>query len=152
MIILLLLVLVTILISISFSNVKQYFRCNFYTLKLPSFNNLRWNPLFGHVLSFPHKQEDFFRFFERSCLDFVQATKHKMVVSWFGTYSFVVLLHPSSAENILKSSKELTKSKAYDLLRPWIKDGLSMSSGRKWRQRRKIITPSFHHSIFNDIF
>ena len=40
----------------------------------------------------------------------------------------------------------------YNFLHPWLKFGLLTSSGDKWMQRRKMITPSFHFDILKDYF
>lgn len=51
------------------------------------------------------------------------------------------------AEGILSSQKILDKSEDYDLMKAWLGTGLLISTGKKWHQRRKIITPSFHFQI-----
>lgn len=59
-------------------------------------------------------------------------------------------------EPVLSSSiKHLAKNDLYDLLVPWLGDGLLMSKGQKWHNRRKVITPAFHFKIleqFVEIF
>ncbi|ALC43310.1 Cyp316a1 [Drosophila busckii] len=41
----------------------------------------------------------------------------------------------------------LVKHELYQLMKPWLGNGLLLSSGRQWQQRRKIITPTFHFGI-----
>lgn len=59
----------------------------------------------------------------------------------------VMLTDPKMAEAVLSSQKLIEKSEDYDLMQSWLGTGLLISSGKKWHQRRKIITPSFHFAI-----
>ncbi|XP_044587732.1 cytochrome P450 4C1-like [Cotesia glomerata] len=52
--------------------------------------------------------------------------------------------HPELLKILLTSTKNLDKSNIYDLLHPWLQDGLLLREGEKWRSRRKILTPAFH--------
>ncbi|XP_063922936.1 cytochrome P450 4c3-like isoform X2 [Zophobas morio] len=50
-------------------------------------------------------------------------------------------------EHVLSSTKVLVKSDDYNFLRPWLGNGLLTSDGRKWKERRRILTPAFHFQI-----
>ncbi|EDW69010.2 cytochrome P450 4d8 isoform X1 [Drosophila virilis] len=50
-------------------------------------------------------------------------------------------------EQLLFSQEHLVKHQLYQLLGQWLGNGLLLSHGRVWHQRRKIITPTFHFSI-----
>jgi cytochrome P450 family 4 len=54
---------------------------------------------------------------------------------------------PKIFETILTSQKNLNKTQAYQLLRPWLGEGLLVSEANKWRQRRKILNPAFHFNV-----
>ncbi|XP_075156364.1 putative cytochrome P450 4d14 [Haematobia irritans] len=50
-------------------------------------------------------------------------------------------------EAILSSSYVIKKSFIYDMLSPWLSDGLLLSSSSKWHIRRKLLTPTYHFKI-----
>ncbi|XP_014270542.1 cytochrome P450 4C1 isoform X2 [Halyomorpha halys] len=61
---------------------------------------------------------------------------------------YVLLSEPESVEPVLSSSVHISKGFwEYLFFRPWLNDGLLLSTGDKWRLRRKLLTPSFHFKI-----
>ncbi|XP_037914477.1 cytochrome P450 4d2-like [Hermetia illucens] len=57
---------------------------------------------------------------------------------------------PKLVEIILTSPKYIQKGSLYDHLKVWLGNGLLLSNGRKWFQRRRIITPTFHFKILEE--
>nr|AUX13052.1 cytochrome P450 monooxygenase CYP4EY1 [Apolygus lucorum] len=57
---------------------------------------------------------------------------------------------PEVAEVILTSTKNINKGTDYQSLEHWLHDGLLLSTGEKWKQRRKMLTPSFHFKILDN--
>lgn len=51
---------------------------------------------------------------------------------------------------ILSSNTLIKKSDIYDMLNPWLGQGLLTSTGSRWHKHRKMITPSFHFNILQD--
>lgn len=66
---------------------------------------------------------------------------------FLGSRVFVFLTHPDDVEVILNSSTHLDKSSDYNFFKPWLGDGLLISSGDKWRSHRKLIAPAFHQNV-----
>ena len=64
-------------------------------------------------------------------------------------FSTMILIHDVKiVETILASIKFIDKSEFYmGTFSEWLGSGLLISNGKKWHQRRKIITPAFHFKI-----
>ncbi|KAG5670295.1 hypothetical protein PVAND_000571 [Polypedilum vanderplanki] len=69
----------------------------------------------------------------------------------FSPFTSMITVHdPKILEQILSSQKLIDKSDGYDNISNWLGNGLLMSTGAKWHQRRKIITPTFHFKILEE--
>lgn len=66
---------------------------------------------------------------------------------WLTQTLSIMMFNPRDVEQVLGSTQLLDKALEYSFLTRWLNDGLLVSRGRKWHQRRKIITPAFHFRI-----
>uniref|UniRef100_D3TQL2 Cytochrome P450 n=2 Tax=Glossina morsitans morsitans TaxID=37546 RepID=D3TQL2_GLOMM len=69
--------------------------------------------------------------------------------------SIYSIINAEDAEQVFLSQTLTTKGITYDLLQPFVGEGLLRSSEEKWHLRRKMLTPTFHFNIlqtFNEIF
>lgn len=70
-----------------------------------------------------------------------------VIKMWIGPRLFVFLLDPRDIELILSSQVYLDKSIEYRFFKPWLGNGLLISTGHKWRSHRKLIAPTFHLNV-----
>ena len=117
--------------------------------KIPYLNRTAY-PLIGHMYLLVGSSEKLFHTIVDLVRDFQAKTREKLGVIWFGSMPMVTILDPKGAEAILRSSRHMKKGFVYTFLHPWLGTGLLTSHSQKWKQRRRLITPSFHFSILRD--
>ncbi|CAO1410718.1 unnamed protein product [Diamesa serratosioi] len=102
-------------------------------------------PIIGNMyLYFNKKPEDIFNF-----TNLMRDKYGSCFRVWAGTRLAFVCSDPRYYEVIFNSSKNIAKNNMYSFLVPWLGEGLLLSSGKKWFNRRKIITPTFHFKILH---
>ncbi|XP_034087120.1 cytochrome P450 4V2-like [Gymnodraco acuticeps] len=104
-------------------------------------------PIIGNALIFKNNPGDFFSQIQDFVQEFRDAPLFKI---WIGTLPCVILFHAENVETVLTNAVHMEKSYAYTFLYPWLGTGLLTSTGPKWRQRRKMLTPTFHFSILTE--
>ncbi|KAJ8725140.1 hypothetical protein PYW07_016098 [Mythimna separata] len=70
-----------------------------------------------------------------------------VVKVWLGSNLIVFLTDPNDVEVILNSNVHIDKAYEYKFFKPWLGEGLLISTGDKWRSHRKMIAPTFHINI-----
>jgi cytochrome P450 family 4 len=71
---------------------------------------------------------------------------------FIGNFLEIGIEKMSHLEQILTSTKFLSKSNSYNFLSKYLGDGLLFSTNQKWFNRRRIITPTFHFKILEQFF
>ncbi|XP_045764148.1 cytochrome P450 4g15 [Maniola jurtina] len=101
-------------------------------------------PLIGNALEFTGGSVDIFkRIMARS-----EQFEHESAVKiWIGPRLLVFLYDPRDVELILSSNVHIDKADEYRFFKPWLGDGLLISTGQKWRSHRKLIAPTFHLNV-----
>ncbi|XP_050308447.1 cytochrome P450 4d2-like [Anthonomus grandis grandis] len=129
----------------------------FYLLQSRARNKLQWMPqapripLLGAVLEFGSLTETLQKF------DQLIDNPQRLCYIELGLTWNILCSNYDLAEFILSSNNAaiLDKSPDYTRFIEWLGTGLLTAPGKKWRGRRKIITPAFHFSIleqFVDVF
>ncbi|XP_022909401.2 cytochrome P450 4d2-like isoform X2 [Onthophagus taurus] len=68
---------------------------------------------------------------------------------YMGYDPMVVIIEPKAAEFFLTNT-QLDKSRHYKFSYNWLRNGLLVSNGKYWKNRRRILTPAFHFNILKD--
>ncbi|XP_014485680.1 PREDICTED: cytochrome P450 4g15 [Dinoponera quadriceps] len=115
--------------------------------KLPGPEGL---PLIGNALMLLGSSDTIFRSIYRKSFEYDQIIK-----VWLGPKLIVFIMDPRDVEVILSSHIYIDKASEYRFFKPWLGDGLLLSTGQKWRAHRKLIAPTFHLNVlksFIDLF
>nr|XP_022906467.1 cytochrome P450 4C1-like isoform X2 [Onthophagus taurus] len=100
-------------------------------------------PIIGNLYMFIGvKRSDIFKIFSE-----MVKTYGPLFRAFSGFIPLINVTKPEHLEQIMSSSIHVHKGMMYEALKEWLGDGLLISNGVKWHQRRKMITPTFHFKI-----
>ncbi|XP_015127506.1 cytochrome P450 4C1 [Diachasma alloeum] len=101
-------------------------------------------PIIGNLLDFIVPADEVFLLLGKLSNQFYPIYKH-----WILHRPMVNIQHPDDVE-LLSNTKAIEKTSHLVLLRPWLNDGLLLSTGDKWRGRRKMLNPAFTNSLLQE--
>ncbi|CAK9815342.1 Cytochrome P450 4g15 [Anthophora quadrimaculata] len=107
-------------------------------------------PLLGNALELLGSSDTIFQNIYQKSFEY-----NEVIKIWVGPKLIVFLVDPRDVEVILSSNVYIDKSAEYKFFKPWLGNGLLISSGQKWRTHRKLIAPTFHLNVlksFIDLF
>ncbi|TKR72076.1 hypothetical protein L596_019590 [Steinernema carpocapsae] len=102
--------------------------------------------IFGNALEVPKVSYDWVEKLLR-WTNLYSSQGHKVMKLWIGNKLFAIPLDGEAVKPIVDSNSEIVKGKDYDFLLPWLGLGLLISTGPKWKSRRKMLTPTFHFQM-----
>ncbi|CAH0714226.1 unnamed protein product, partial [Brenthis ino] len=99
-------------------------------------------PIIGNSFHFLRPPVELFKFIQSLSIDY------GVVFSLYAINGRVIgVAAPELIETILSSVQYNGKRLPYIFLKPWLSEGLLVSNGQKWQQRRKLLTQAFHFNI-----
>lgn len=124
--------------------------------KLPGPPNMPYVPIINHTIVFIYLDSLKHRLGTFTLAYHIISNIHRLFPDtgicrfWLGLKPVVILYSPENVEAVLSSTSVINKADEYSFFEPWIGEGLVTSKRKKWRFRRKILTPAFHFRILND--
>ncbi|XP_018370170.1 PREDICTED: cytochrome P450 4C1-like [Trachymyrmex cornetzi] len=82
-------------------------------------------------------------------LTIMENCKEGIFIQYIGITPYINIFKPEYLEHIFPSTVNITKGDFYDMLKPWLGNGLLTSTGEQWFHDRKLIGPTFHFSILD---
>ncbi|CAL1296477.1 unnamed protein product [Larinioides sclopetarius] len=73
--------------------------------------------------------------------------KEQLVCAWLSYVPFVSIVRANAVKEVLKNNRMNGKSFQYEWMKPLFGSGLVVSSGGKWKSRRKLFNHCFHPDI-----
>nr|WCC58135.1 cytochrome P450 [Pharsalia antennata] len=134
------LILVATLLYLVYKEIVKRRRYWRYISEIPG---PKGKPLVGNLYDFLATPEELFLKRRKWAKEFRSIYKTQLF-----SKAIVVILTPEDAEKVINAHE--TKGALYNVMSNWLGNGLLLSQGKKWRNRRKILTPAFHFSILQD--
>ncbi|XP_025082252.1 cytochrome P450 4F4-like isoform X2 [Pomacea canaliculata] len=102
--------------------------------------------IFGHMHKLPADGRDMYKHLLNDWL----CVSHRMFCFWVTPLRPIIFLfHPDAAKVLLQSSesKQVEFGDAFRFVKPWVGEGILLSSGNRWMRARRLLTPAFHFDI-----
>ncbi|GMR44926.1 hypothetical protein PMAYCL1PPCAC_15121, partial [Pristionchus mayeri] len=106
-------------------------------------------PILGHIFDFEMDPQVMPNRLVARVNKMVKETGGQLLKLWFLHDNLYVPTNGETIKHILDSNEEITKGEEYDVFLPWLGRGLLISTGDKWKSRRKMLTPTFHFSMLD---
>ncbi|CEF69641.1 Cytochrome P450 4V2 [Strongyloides ratti] len=108
-------------------------------------------PILGNILQLGGNIENFVNFLQEQ-YNIGLENNDDVRSCWIGDKLLILPINSKVCQKILESQTELSKGDTYDFLSDWLGHGLLISDGDKWRNKRKILTPTFNYNMLKKYF
>ncbi|XP_071488189.1 cytochrome P450 4V2-like [Diadema antillarum] len=141
----------TTAIIFAVTSIMMYYlaRCIRIFVLISKFHGPPALPIVGNLHKFRNDPREHFLYIN-GVLDEYRERSGGIVRWWLGPRPSLTIYGAKHVEALLNSSRNTKKSFAYFFTKPWLGLGLLLSYGKKWFQRRKMLTPTFHFSILQN--
>jgi len=117
--------------------------------KIPGPDVLPYHWLLGYIPAL-YRQDESTIWYSVEELRAAAPQKDRSIIAVdLGFFTTVDVLHSKHVGPLLKEPKAVA---VYDLLIPWLGEGLLTAGGKKWFRNRKLLTPAFHQEILKGYF
>ncbi|XP_058796932.1 cytochrome P450 4C1-like isoform X3 [Phymastichus coffea] len=134
-------ILLIVIAAVCVKYLVQYFYMRYRFRNIPGVTGMPFLGVAWDLLKVPiEDQQEWFS-------NITNKYKNSIFVLWIGPRPFINLQQPRHMEAILPSTVNIKKSFVYDLVTPWLGNGLLTSTGEKWFHQRKLLTPAFYFGV-----
>jgi cytochrome P450 family 4 len=140
------LLLCTLGVIVIFAILPRVYRYYIIRQKLKNIPEIAGYPFFGIMFTVMN-MSDYDRM--KWLISCMENCKEGLFTIWLTIDPSIFLYKPEYLEHIFRSTVHITKSEFYNLVRPWLGNGLLTSTGEQWFHDRKLIGPAFHFSILD---
>ncbi|KAI1699532.1 cytochrome p450 domain-containing protein [Ditylenchus destructor] len=106
-------------------------------------------PLIGNAHQCPRSSNEMSDYFIKIGNEAAEKGENVMRF-WLGPELLIIPLNGEAVKAILENTTEVKKGYIYDFFLQWLGEALLLSHDEKWRNQRRMLTPTFHFSMLGD--
>ena len=111
--------------------------------KIPKPDLVPYHWFLGHIPAFSKLDENFLWYAVRE----MEASPQKSRSLALNVFAFTSIVSIFHSKYVAAIHKEPKTNVVYNIVKPWLGEGLLVAQGEKWLRNRKLLTPAFHCEI-----